>query len=187
MLRRAASFVSLTLTLLSLSCLPAFSRSSRSRSHSPPLAADNQPGFDWQNPFTAYNCTWGFHSPTPFPVVDQAALACGSRTGYSGVELHERGNSTTCPRQMLCDYNTLPDGRITKPITWCNIEGYNGMKQEWLPTTRAMLAKMPNGRCPYPPGDRPGMIGFNSAGHYVGGPGTGAPGRCGQIEGACFS
>ena len=21
------------------------------------------PGFDWQNPFTAYNCTWGFHSP----------------------------------------------------------------------------------------------------------------------------
>ncbi|KOO32475.1 hypothetical protein Ctob_007438 [Chrysochromulina tobinii] len=25
---------------------------------------------------------------------------------------------------MLCDYNTLPDGRITKPITWCNIEGY---------------------------------------------------------------
>ena len=23
----------------------------------------NAPGFDWQNPFTAYNCTWGFHSP----------------------------------------------------------------------------------------------------------------------------
>ena len=33
-------------------------------------------------------------------------------------------NPMTCPHQMLCDYNTLPDGRITKPITWCNIEGY---------------------------------------------------------------
>lgn len=27
----------------------------------------DSPPFDWQNPFTAYNCTWGFHAPTPFP------------------------------------------------------------------------------------------------------------------------
>ena len=30
------------------------------------------PGFDWRNPFTAYNCTWGFHSPAPFPEDDAA-------------------------------------------------------------------------------------------------------------------
>ena len=117
-----------------------------------------------------YNCTWGFHSPTAFPTEQ----TCTAADGYKGVELLERGNSTTCPRQMLCDYNTLPDGRETKPITWCNIEGYNGMKQEYLPRTRGMLSKMPDGRCPYPPGDRPGMIGFNSLGHYDGGTGTGA-------------
>jgi len=70
---------------------------------------------------------------------------------------------------MLCDYNTLPDGRITKPITWCNIEGYNGMRSEYLPITRAMLSKMPGGRCTYPPGDVPGMLGFDRNGQYVGG------------------
>ena len=63
----------------------------------------------------------------------------------------------SCLRQMLCDYHTLPDGRITKPITWCNIEGYNGMSSSFLPTTRRMLAEMPGGRCPYPPGDRLGQ------------------------------
>ena len=78
---------------------------------------------------------------------------------------------------MLCDYNTLPDGRETKPITWCNIEGYNGMHEQYLPATRHMLRHMPDGRCTYPPGDVPGMIGFNSNGHYVGGGGTGAPRR----------
>ena len=57
---------------------------------------------------------------------------------------------------QLCDYHTLPDGRDTKPITWCNIEGYNGMHPRFLPITKQMLAKMPDGRCPYPPGDRPG-------------------------------
>ena len=141
------------------------------------------PGFDWRNPFTAYNCTWGFHHPTEFPEDDRA---CASEVVHadgpdgtpvlSGVVLAERSNSTTCPRQMLCDYATLPDGRITKPITWCNIEGYNGLEPKWLPTTRAMLAAMPDGRCTYPPGDRPGMLGFNSRGHYVGGPQTGARG-----------
>ena len=81
----------------------------------------------------------------------------------------ERGNSTTCPRQMLCDYNTLEDGRETKPITWCNIEGYNGMDQRFLGAARGMLSKMPDGRCTYPPGDKPGMLGFDKRGHYVGG------------------
>jgi len=118
------------------------------------------PGFDWQNPFTAYNCTWGFHHPALFPTEDRCAA------GTLG--LPERGNSTTCPRQMLCDWNVLPDGRETKPITWCNIEGYNGMEARHLPATRSMLAGMPDGRCPYPPGDRPGMLGFDSHGHYVG-------------------
>mmetsp|Transcript_54409 Transcript_54409/g.125354 ORF Transcript_54409/g.125354 Transcript_54409/m.125354 type:complete len:843 (-) Transcript_54409:283-2811(-) len=149
----------------------------------------NAPGFDWQNPFTAYNCTWGFHSPTPFPEKKVCGGGQGGGEG-AGVELVERPksegeqglaagdgipvlderlNSTTCPRQMLCDYNVLPDGRITKPITWCNIEGYNGMDQKWLPLTRGMLATMPDHRCPYPPGDRPGMLGFDRRGHYIGG------------------
>ena len=140
------------------------------------------PGFDWQNPFTAYNCTWGFHYPKPFPV-DEAACAAAAApatsaatsstvAGASSDGADERGNSTTCPRQMLCDWNTRPDGAETKPITWCNIEGYNGMMQKWLPATRAMLKKMPDGRCPYPPGDRPGMLGFNRRGHYIGGGGV---------------
>ena len=70
---------------------------------------------------------------------------------------------------MLCDYNTLEDGRETKPITWCNIEGYNGMDQRFLGAARGMLSKMPDGRCTYPPGDKPGMLGFDKRGHYVGG------------------
>ena len=125
------------------------------------------PGFDWQNPYTAYNCTWGFHAPTPFPEEEEAVVCPAGGRGGSGTDLVERSNSTTCPRQMLCDYNTLPDGRETKPITWCNIEGYNGMRSEYLGATRAMLAKMPGGRCPYPPGDRPGMPGFDTKGHFV--------------------
>eukprot|EP00965_Chrysotila_dentata_P148915 4917627-Pleurochrysis_carterae.AAC.8 len=120
--------------------------------------------FDWQNPFTAYNCTWGFHHPVPFPETDEPC----SGGGGGGVELAERSNSTTCPRQMLCDYNILPDGSMTKPITWCNIEGYNGMDTKWLPLTRAMLRRMPGGRCPYPPGDKPGLPGCDRNGHYVG-------------------
>ena len=147
------------------------------------------PGFDWRNPFTAYNCTWGFHAPAPFPEEEDAceapaleaaasALSSSSSTmsagvlgaaplaAASGVLLSERSNSTTCPRQMLCDYNTMPDGRPTKAITWCNIEGYNGMEDKWLGHTKSMLSKMPAGRCPYPPGDRPGMPGMTKYGHY---------------------
>lgn len=125
------------------------------------------PGFDWQNPFTAYNCTWGFHFPTQYPT-EEACDAQPSGPPPSGVVLKERSNSTTCPRQMLCDWNTLSDGRETKPITWCNIEGYNGMRPQYLPTTKHMLSGMPDGRCPYPPGNVPGMLGFDSRGHYVG-------------------
>ena len=125
------------------------------------------PGFDWQNPFTAYNCTWGFHAPTPFPEDDRACTAAAGDGGTYGTVLSERSNSTTCPRQMLCDYNTLPDGSETKPITWCNIEGYNGIRQEYLSSTRAMLSQMPDGRCPYPPGDRPGMPGMTRDGHFA--------------------
>jgi hypothetical protein len=85
------------------------------------------------------------------------------------VALPERSNSTTCPRQMLCDYSTLPDGRITKPITWCNIEGYNGMSPSFLPTTRRMLSQMPGGRCPYPTGDTiGGGKGYDRRGNWVG-------------------
>jgi len=120
-------------------------------------------GFNWQNPLHGINCTWGFHSPTGFPR-DEGACASGS-----GVALPERSNSTTCPRQMLCDYSTLPDGRITKPITWCNIEGYNGMSPSFLPTTRRMLSQMPGGRCPYPTGDTiGGGKGYDRRGNWVG-------------------
>jgi len=138
--------------------------------------------FDWQNPFSAYNCTWGFIHPELFPT-DAAACSGGADAvpRLAAFEKAERGNSTTCPRQMLCDFNTLEDGRINKPITWCNIEGYNGMKQDHLGTTRAMLAKMPAGRCPYPPGDVPGPgPGFNCRGHYVGGDKLVVPGKRGQ-------
>ena len=75
---------------------------------------------------------------------------------------------------MLCDWNTRPDGSETKPISWCNIEGYNGMDTDkWQGQTKAMLESMPGGRCPYPPGDRPGMLGFDRGGHYMGGSGAG--------------
>jgi len=87
-----------------------------------------QGNWNWQNPFTAYNCTWGFHHPQLFPA-DDSGCARASVEGVissvrAAIELVERGNSTTCPRQMLCDWNTREDGSETKPITWCNIEGY---------------------------------------------------------------
>ena len=133
------------------------------------------PGFNWQNPFTAYNCTWGFHPPSTYP----ETYACGSggaggaggaggEYGGAGVELVERDNSTTCPRQMLCDFNVRPDGTDTAKLTRCNIEGYGGLAPQFKAATVHMLAQMPGGRCPYPPGDRPGILGFDSRGHYVG-------------------
>ena len=127
--------------------------------------------WNWQNPFTAYNCTWGFHYPALFPLDDSGCAKPQSAEPPppQPSAREERGNSTTCPRQMLCDWNTLEDGRETKPVTWCNIEGYNGLEPKHLPAARSMLAKMPAGRCPYPPGDVPGPgPGFDKNGHYVG-------------------
>ena len=119
-------------------------------------------GWDWRNPFTAYNCTWGFHHPVAYPE-DFPCNAPG------GVRLAERYNSTTCPRQMLCGWNTDASGDETGAITFCNIEGYAGMSSSHYGATRHMLAQMPAGRCPYPPGDRPGGgPGFDGRGHWVG-------------------
>ena len=39
---------------------------------------------------------------------------------------------------------------------------------KYKPAIDSMLARMPGGRCPYPPGDGPGMPGFDAGGHYVG-------------------
>ena len=92
------------------------------------------PGFNWQNPFTAYNCTWGFRAPAEYPeqrscgANDPGTMGfgvTGSATPPVGPTLEERTNSTTCPRQMLCDHNVNPDGRVTREITRCNIEGYD--------------------------------------------------------------
>ena len=82
------------------------------------------PGFNWQNPFTAYNCTWGFHHPTDYPEPPPGAAAPCALDSGAGMHVVERANSTTCARAMLCDWNTREDGSETKPITWCNIEGY---------------------------------------------------------------
>jgi hypothetical protein len=166
------------------------------------------PAFNWQNPFTAYNCTWGFHHPTPFPTTEAACEVAADAAGVGGADLAggaaasgatikgpapwspaplplvdsqgeplpaldgvsmpERPNSTTCPRIMLCDYNIREDGSVSSPIRWCNIEGYNGMLPAFRPAAQAMLATMPDGRCPYPPGDQPGVPGFDRRGHWLG-------------------
>ena len=77
--------------------------------------------------------------------------------GAAGVSLVERDNSTTCPRVMLCDVHVAPDGRPSKPLelgSRCNLEGYGGLDYDTYGNqTRAALAAMPGGRCPYPPGD----------------------------------
>lgn len=119
--------------------------------------------WNWQNPFTAYNCTWGFRAPVDYPL----EKSCGE-SGH-GIALKERDNSTTCPRQMLCDHNVDPLGRVTRDITRCNIEGYNGMDPKFKGAAEQMLKAMPGGRCPYPPLDVPGPgPEFDRHGHYVG-------------------
>eukprot|EP00908_Phaeocystis_cordata_P026022 Transcript_8499.p1 GENE.Transcript_8499~~Transcript_8499.p1 ORF type:complete len:239 (+),score=60.35 Transcript_8499:106-717(+) len=137
------------------------------------------PGFNWQNPFTAYNCTWGFRAPMEFPESANKQAVCGEAAAapsrgtpsawLSASLLPERDNSTTCPRQMLCDHNVDPNGRVTREITRCNIEGYNGLDPRFKPAAQHMLQGMPDGRCPYPPGDVPGPgKGFDGRGHWVG-------------------
>ena len=117
----------------------------------------NVPHWNWQNPFTAYNCTWGFHYPTPFPE-PQADAPPPCAKGEPGVALRERNDSTTCPRAMLCDWNTLMDGRENgKRISRCNLEGYGGLDYDtYGEAVKTTLAAMPDGRCPYPPLDVPG-------------------------------
>jgi hypothetical protein len=124
----------------------------------------NIPNWNWRNPFTAYNCTWGFATPVDYPEPDpllarQGALAiCGA--GGVGRTVVERDNSTTCARAMLCDVHVSPEGRPSKPLheaSRCNLEGYGGLDYDTFGAqVKAALAAMPGGRCPMPPGDVPG-------------------------------
>jgi len=121
------------------------------------------PDWTWHNPFTAYNCTWGFHYPTPFP---EQRPQCGGETS----SLQERKSSTTCPRQMLCDWDTKPDGSEKGSLTRCNLESKGYGTSAFREQSEAALAAMPEGRCPYPPLDRPGPgPGFDAEGLWVGG------------------
>ena len=119
----------------------------------------NTPNWNWQNPFTAYNCTWGFATPADYPEPAEGSPAPCSK-GAAGVALIERDNSTTCPRAMLCDVHVSPDGVPSKPLekaSRCNLEGYGGLDYDKFgPQVKAALASMPEGRCPYPPLDVPG-------------------------------
>lgn len=116
----------------------------------------NRAGWNWKNPFTAYNCTWGFAHPTSYPEPEDGRPPCGM--GSEGMSLSERSNSTTCPRTMLCDANTTPEGMDVGKWSRCNLEGYGGVDYEtYGKQIEESLAAMPGGRCPYPPGDRPGQ------------------------------
>ena len=122
----------------------------------------NIPDWNWRNPFTAYNCTWGFATPADYPEeAEEVRRALGvCAPGGAGRDLVERDNSTTCARAMLCDIHVAPDGRMSRPLesaSRCNLEGYGGLDYETFgPQVKAALAAMPGGRCPRPPGDVPG-------------------------------
>ena len=121
-------------------------------------------GWNWRNPFTAYNCTWGFHYPALYPLKEPCAAP-----GAPPPPFAERPNSTTCPRQMLCSWHTQPDGRETGKITFCNIEGGWGEDPRYHGPAKHMLSQMPDQRCPYPDGVTPGGgRGLDRAGHWVG-------------------
>ena len=82
-----------------------------------------------------------------------------------------------CPRAMLCDIHVSLDGEPSKPLDQaarCNLEGYGGVDYETFgEQIKSTLAQMPDGRCPYPPGDVPGPgRGFDRNDHWVG---VGAP------------
>ena len=127
----------------------------------------NIPNWNWRNPFTAYNCTWGFATPSDYPEPEggltdaaQATRAvCGSGAA-PGRKLVERDNSTTCARAMLCDVHVTPEGKPSRTLeqaSRCNLEGYGGLDYEtYGAQVKAALATMPGGRCPMPPGDVPG-------------------------------
>ena len=131
----------------------------------------NVKGWNWRNPFTAYNCTWGFHHPTDYPEPPPGAAAPCALDSGAGMHVVERANSTTCARAMLCDWNTHIDGHPNPGRqSRCNLEGYGGVDYEvYGNQTSAALAAMPGGRCPQPPGDVPGGgLGFDREGHWVG-------------------
>ena len=85
----------------------------------------NTPHWNWQDPFTAYNCTWGFATPADYPEpAETEPQPCGR--GAAGVALVERPNSTTCARAMLCGIHVEPGGRPSMPLekaSRCNLEG----------------------------------------------------------------
>ena len=97
-------------------------------------------------------------APKEFPEKATPEIACAKSSDFV-----EREHSMTCPRQMLCNWNVGADGvqygtLIDGTFTRCNIEGYNGLDYEKFGNmTRQVLASFPEGRCPYPPGDRPGL------------------------------
>eukprot|EP00967_Tisochrysis_lutea_P059972 scaffold76531_cov31-Tisochrysis_lutea.AAC.2 len=124
-------------------------------------AVANVPGWNWRNPFTAYNCTWGFSPPTDYPEPEDGLSPCTRGGNGLGGELgrfHDRPNSTTCARAMLCDYHVRSDGAPSIPLesaSRCNLEGYQGVDyKEFGESVKKALAAM-GGRCPYPDGVTP--------------------------------
>jgi hypothetical protein len=138
-------------------------------------------GWNWRDPFTAYNCTWGFAPPADFPEPADGQPPCnreytggagggdggpgpqaagaGGVGSAGGVGLSERLNSTTCPRVMLCDYHVSPDGAPSLPLeraSRCNLEGYAGLDHaSFGDRVKQALAGMEGGRCAYPDGVTP--------------------------------
>ena len=119
----------------------------------------NVPNWNWRNPFTAFNCTWGFAPPADYPEPSGAAATewleqCARGAPRAGVQ--ERESSMTCARAMLCDVHVEPDGRLSKPVekaSRCNLEGYGGVDYDtYGKQIEAALSAMPGGRCPVPPG-----------------------------------
>ena len=133
-------------------------------------AVANSRRWNWRNPFTAYNCTWGFRAPADFPEPGEALgeSPCERSTPgqMAAMAVTEYENSITCPRVMLCPRRVSSDGTIHGHASRCNLEGYDGLDYDTFGNqTRQALAAMPEGRCPYPPGDIPGQ-GFEGEREY---------------------
>ena len=87
----------------------------------------NVPNWNWRNPFTAFNCTWGMAHPADFPEPGPSeGVPCGPKGGPS-LAVVERVSSTTCARAMLCSVDATSDGRDVGDWTRCNLEGYGGI------------------------------------------------------------